>query len=164
MIEPGGVAETDGVGGGEQPEKRIWADHTILVEQGQTALHLQDALNDEHHIWAARVIFIENQRNRTLQGPGQHAFAEFGDLTTVFQDDGVLAYEIDAADMAVKVDADQRPIEPRRHLFNMGGFSGAVIALHHDPAVIGKARTDGEGRLGIEPVGRVDIGHVGIAR
>ena len=66
--------------------------------------------------------------------------------------------------MAVEVDADHRPVEAGGDLFDVGGFSGAVIALHHDAAVVLEAREDGERGLGIEPVGRIDFRHVFSAR
>ena len=37
VIEARRVAETDGVGGREQPERRVRADHLRLVEQGELA-------------------------------------------------------------------------------------------------------------------------------
>jgi hypothetical protein len=95
-----------------------------------------------------------------LQGPGQDALAELGDLLAVLQDDGVLADQVDAADVAVEVDADARPIQPRRHLLDMRRLAGAVIALDHHAAVEGEARADGERRLLVELVGAVDVRHV----
>ena len=41
----------------------------------------------------------------------------------------------------------QRPVEARRDLLDMGRFAGAVIALHHDAAVEGKAGEDRERRV-----------------
>ena len=106
MIEAGGVAEADGVGGREQAEPRVGADHPVLVEQGQLALGLEHALDDEHHVGAAGVIFVEHQRDRVLQRPRQQAFAELGDLLAVAQHDRVAADQVDAADVRVEVDAD----------------------------------------------------------
>ena len=83
MIEAGGVAQPDGVGGREQAEPGIGADHAVLVEQGQLALGLQHALDDEHHVGAAGVIFVEHQSHRMLQRPRQQAFAELGHLLAV---------------------------------------------------------------------------------
>ena len=67
--------------------------------------------------------------------------------------------------MCVKVDADARPVEPRGHLFNMRGFAGAVIALHHHPAIVGKARTNRERGIRIKDIVRVKIGNafIGLA-
>ena len=83
VIEAGGVAKADGVGGGEQPEGGMRADHLRLVEQRELAGDFENALDDEHHIGAAGVIFVEDQRHVVLIGPGQNAFAEFGDLLAV---------------------------------------------------------------------------------
>ncbi len=41
----------------------------------------------------------------------EDAFAELGHLLAVLQDDGVLAHEVDARDVAVEVDANARPVE-----------------------------------------------------
>ena len=131
-------------------------DHLVLVEQGQLALNFQHALDHEHHVGTAGIIFVEHQRHGTLQRPGQQAFAEFGHLLAVLQHDGVLADQIDAADMAVEIDADAGPVQPRRHLLDMGGLAGAVIALDHDAAVEGKARQDRQRGLAIEAIGVVD--------
>ncbi len=164
VIEPGGVAQADGVGGREQTEERIGPDHPVLIKQGQLALRLQHPLDDEHHVRTAGVVFVEHQRHGPLQAPGQHALAKFGDLLAVLQDDGVLADQIDAADVAVEVDPDHRPVQPRRDLLDVGRFAGAVIALDHHPAVVGEAGADGEGGLGVEAIGLVRIGHMAVAR
>jgi hypothetical protein len=37
VIEAGGIAEADRVGGREQPERRMRLDHLVLVEQRQAA-------------------------------------------------------------------------------------------------------------------------------
>ena len=93
---------------------------------------------------------------------GREAFAEFGDLLAVFQDDGVLADQVDTADVAVQVDADTGPVQARRNLFDMGRFTGAVITLDHDPAVVGEAGENGQRRVVIETIGIVSVGHVGV--
>ena len=61
--------------------------------------------------------------------------------------------------MAVKVHAHAGPVQPRRHLLDMGGLAGAVIALDHHPAVIGKARRIAKVVSGSNLIGAVDIGH-----
>ena len=45
--------------------------------------NFQYALDDEHHVRAAGVIFVEHQRDVMLERPGQDAVAEFGDLLAV---------------------------------------------------------------------------------
>ncbi len=135
-------------------------DHPVLVEQGQLALDLEHALDHEHHVGPAGVVFVETQRHRMLQRPGQDALAEFGDLLVVAQHDRVLADEIDAADMAVQIDADAGPVEARRDLLDMGRFSGAVIAADHHPTVEGEPGEDRERRVAVEAIGIVEIGDV----
>src|SRR3546814_6957147 len=73
--------------------------------------------------------------------------------------------EVDAADMRVEVDADARPFQPRGDLLDMRRLAGAVIALHHDAAVELEAREDGERRVAVEDIGRVEVGYalVGLA-
>ena len=84
-----------------------------------------------------------------LVGPGQDAVAEFGDLHAVLDDDGVLADQVDTADVAVEVDAHAGPVEPRRDLLDMGRLAGAVIARDDHAAVVGEAGEDRErGRRG----------------
>ncbi len=160
VIEARRVAEADGVGGREQAERRMRLDHLVLVEQRQPAGRFQHALDHEHDVGPAGVVFVEAERDVVLQRPRQDAVAEFGDLHALADHDGVLADQIDAADMAVEIDAHARPIEPRRHLLDMGRFAGAVIAGDDDAAVPGEAGKDGErGRL-VEPIVRIDFGHV----
>ena len=124
-------------------------DHAVLVEQRQPAGRFQHALDHEHHVRAAGVVFVEAERDVVLVGPGQDAVAEFGDLLAVLDDDRVLADQVDTADVAVEVDAHARPVEPRRHLLDMGRLAGAVIAGDDDAAVVGEAGQDRErGRRG----------------
>ena len=120
----------------------------------------QHALDHEHHVRAAGVVFVEAERDVVLQRPGQDAVAELGDLLAVLDDDRVLADQVDAADVAVEVDAHARPVEPRRHLLDMGRLAGAVIAGDHDAAVVGEAGEDGERGRPVEAVVRVDVRHV----
>ena len=160
VIEAGGVAQPDRIGGGEQPERRVRLDHLVLVEQRQPAGGFQHALDHEHDIGAAGVVLVEAQRDVVLQRPRQNAVAEFGHLHALADDDGVLADQIDAADMAVEIDAHARPVEPRRDLLDMGRLAGAVIAGDDDAAVAGETGQDGErGRL-VEAVVGVDFRHV----
>ena len=136
------------------------ADHAALVEQRQAAGRLQHALDHEHHVRAAGVVFVEAERDIVLVGPGQDAVAEFGDLLAVLDDDRVLADQIDAADVAVEIDAHAGPVEARRDLLDVGRLAGAVIAGDDDAAIERKAREDRERGAAIEAVILVDIGHV----
>ena len=88
----------------------------------------EHALDHEHDVGPAGVVFVETQRDIVLQRPGQDAVAEFGDLLAVLEDDGVLADEIDARDVAVEIDAHAGPVKARGDLLDMGRFAGAVIA------------------------------------
>ena len=91
---------------------------------------------------------------------GQDALAELGDLLAVLQHDRVLADEVDAADVAVEVDADAGPVEPGRHLLDVRRLAGAVVALDHHAAVVLEAGEDGERHLPVEHVVVVHVGHV----
>ena len=142
------------------PEGRMRMDHPVLVEQGQLAGDLEHALDHEHHVRTAGVVFVEHQRGVGLQGPGQDALAELGDLLAVPDHDGVLADQVDAADVAVQVDADARPVEARGDLLDMGRLAGAVIALDHDPAVVREAGQNGQCGLVIEEVVLIHFRHV----
>src|SRR5215471_5036986 len=160
MVEAGSVAETDGVRRREQPEAGVRPDHAVLVEQGQLALDLEHPLDHEHDVRAAGIVLVEAQRHRVLQRPWQQALAELGDLFVVAQHDRILADEIDTADVAVEIDADARPVEPRGDLLDMGGFAGAVIPTDHHPPVEREASEDRERRVMVEAVGIVEIGDV----
>ena len=46
------------------------ADHLALVKQCQLAGNLQNALNDEHDVWTACIIFVKNKRRIALQRIG----------------------------------------------------------------------------------------------
>ncbi len=138
-------------------------DHAILIEQGQPTLGLEHALDHEHHVGAAGIVFVEGDRKRSLQRPRQDAFTEFRDLLSFLEDDRILADEIDTADVAVEIDADHRPVEARRHLLDVGRLAGAVIALDHHAAVVGKAREDRERRVAIEAIGRIEVRNVFVA-
>src|SRR5262249_26066175 len=135
MIEPGSIPESHGIGGRKQPKSGMRLDDLVLIEKRQLARHFQHALDDEHHVRPARVVLVEAKRNVVLQRPRQNAITEFGDLQTVANDNGILADEIDAADMAVEVHSDAWPVEPRRDLLDVRRFTGAVIAGDDDAAV-----------------------------
>ena len=139
------------------------ADHALLIEERQAAREFQHALDHEHHVRAAGIVLIEHEGHVVLQRPGQDAILERGDLLALAQDDGVLAHEVDARDVAVEVDAHAGPVQPRGHLLDMGRLAGAVVARDHHPAVAGEAREDGERRLPVEDVVRVDLRHVLLA-
>ena len=132
----------------------------ILIQQGQLSLHLQHSLDHEHHIRTTRIIFVEGKTHRMLDCPWQNAFAEFRDLFSVLQHDRVLADEVDTADMRIEINAHTGPVQPRGHLLDMGGFSGAVIALDKDAAVVGEPRENRQGGFAVEHVSGVEVRHI----
>ncbi len=134
-------------------------DHFVLVQKRQLAVHFQHPLDDEHHIRTACVIFVKHDGRRVAQGPRQDAFLKLGDLHAVFQLDRVLADQVNPGDVAVEVYPHARPVQARRHLFDMGGFARAVIALDHHAAVMGEACKDREGGVAVELVGAVQLWH-----
>ena len=109
---------------------------------------------------AAGIVFIEDQRDVVLVGPGQDAVAKFGDLHAFAHDDGVLADQVDTRDVAVEVDAHTGPVQPGGDLFDVGGLAGAVIAGDHDAAVAGEPGEDRKRRGAIEQVVRIDLRNV----
>ena len=141
MIEAAGVSKTDGVGGGEEAERWMRPQHPVLIEDRQAALSLQHPLDHEHHVRPACVVLIEGERDGPLVGPGQDALPIFRDLLAVAKNDGVLADQVDAADVAVEVDADERPIQSGGDLLDMGGLAAAVTALDDQLPVVGEARS-----------------------
>src|SRR5262249_22294135 len=79
-----------------------------------------------------------------------------GHLHAVADDDGILADQIDTADVAVEVDAHAGPVEPRRHLLDVRRFAGAVVTGDDDPTIVREAGEYGERRPRVEPVGGVE--------
>ena len=144
----------------EQPERRMRADDLVLIEQRQLAFDFEHALDHEHHVRPSRVVFVEHERRRVLQRPRQHPFFELGDLLAVLDDDRIFADEIDPADVAVEVDADARPVQPRGDLFDVRRFPGAVVALNHHAAIERKARQNRQRRLRIEAIRGIDVRHI----
>ena len=88
---------------------------------------------------------------------------ELGHLLAVAHDHRVLADEVEAADVAVEIDAHARPVEARRDLLDVGRLAGAVQALHHHAPVAREARQDRERHLGVEAIDLVDLRHVVVA-
>ena len=135
-------------------------DHPVLVEQCQLPVLLQDALDDEHDVGPACVVFVEDQGDRSLDRPRQDAFGELGDLLTIPQRHGVAADQVHPAELPVEVHSYTRPVESRGDLFDVGGLSCAVQPLDQDATV---AREAGEQRQRdrlLEAVGGIDVGDV----
>ena len=60
-------------------------------------------------------------------------------------------------DVAVEVDADAGPIQPRCHLLDVGRLAGAVVALDHHAAVVLEAGQDRERHVPVEHVVGVEV-------
>ena len=85
VIEAGGVAEADGVGGREQAEGRVRPDHPVLVEQRQLAATSSTRWITNITSGRPASYSSKHQRDVVLQRPGQDAFAELGDLLAVLE-------------------------------------------------------------------------------
>src|ERR1700735_482976 len=95
-----------------------------------------------------------------LERPRQYALAEFGYLLAVLQDDRVLADQVDPADVAIEVDSDAGPVQPRGHLLDVRGLAGAMIALDHDASVVGKASRNRHRGFAVELIGCINVRNV----
>ena len=160
MVETTGIAKADGIGRGEQPERGMWLDNTALIEQRQSALDFEHALNDEHHVGAAGVVLVEHEGARALQRPREHPRLELRDLFAVSNDDRVLADEIHAAHMPIEVDADAGPVEPGGDLLDVTRFTRAVAALHHHAPVVYESREQRQRSVPIKDVVGIERWHV----
>src|SRR3546814_3438546 len=94
MIEAGRITQANRVRCCEHAEPAIWTDDAVLIEERHLPVCFQYALDNEHHIGTARIIFVKDQRDRMLKRPGKKAFLELRYLLSVFQDDGVPADQI----------------------------------------------------------------------
>ena len=121
---------------------------------------LSEYLFDVTRLRLKPVVLVEYQRRRVLKRPRQDALTKLRHLFAIAQHDRVLADEIDAADVAVQVDPDARPVESCSDLFDMGRLSCPVVALNHDTPVVSEASQNCYRRLAIEAIGLVDIRHM----
>ena len=80
-------------------------------------------------------------------------------MLSIAQNDRIAADKVDAADMRVEVDADARPFQTRGHLFDMRRFTGAMVSLNHNAAVMGKASKDRERGVGVKDIAVVGVGN-----
>ena len=135
-------------------------DDAALVEERQPSFDLEDALDDEHHVGPSGVVLVEHERAGPLQRPGEHAGLKLGDLLVVADDDGVLADQVHAADVAVEVHAHARPVQARCHLLDVTRLAGAVAALDHHAPVVHEAGEQRERRVAVEHVVGVERRHV----
>jgi len=100
VVQPCRIAQADCVRRRKQAEVGVGCDNLVLVHQRQFAVGFKNALDDEHHIGAACVVFVKDNRDRVAQRPWQNAFVEFGDLHAIAQLDRVFPDQIDPADVA----------------------------------------------------------------
>jgi hypothetical protein len=138
--------------------------HPVLVEQGQAALRLQNALDHEHHVgrpasYSSKTMAMGAAAPRGSM-PSRNSVTCLPSRRTMAS----LADEVDAADVAVEVHAHQRPVQPGGDLLDVRRLAGAVIALDHHAAVVGEAGADGQRGLRVEAVGLVDLRHVRVGR
>src|SRR6478752_9633766 len=131
-------------------------DDLALVEQRQPARSFKHALDHEHHVRAPCIIFVEAERNVILQSPRQNALANLGYLLAVLDDDGILADQIDTADVTIEIDANAGPVQPRCYLLDMGRLAGPVVAGDHDAAVLRKTGENGERGRPVKSIIRID--------
>ena len=73
-------------------------------------------------------------------------------MFAILNHNALFADEIHAGDMTVQVDPHTGPVEPGRNLLDMGGFSGAVVPLDENPAVVNKSSQNGQGGWRIKEV------------
>ena len=85
---------------------------------------------------------------------------ELGDLLAVAQDDGVLADQVHAADVAIEVDAHARPVEARGDLLDVTRLAGAMPPLHHHAPVVHEPREQRQRGVAVEDVVGVERRHV----
>ena len=139
---------------------RMRPQHPVLIEDRQAALSLQQhPLDHEHHVRPACIVLIEGERDGPLVKPrAGDALPIFRDLLAVAKNDGVLADQVDAADVAVEVDADERPIQPGGDLLDVGETCRCRDGLGRSNfPVVGEARPQNRhGRAWIEAIGRID--------
>ena len=159
VIKTRGITQTNSVGGGEQAEIGVGFDDFVLVHQRQFAICLKDTLDNEHNVGTSRVVFVKHNRDGIAQCPRQNSFVEFRNLNTVAQFDRVFADQVDTADMRIQVHPHRRPVQPRADLFDVRRFTGAVIALHHDAAVVTIARQNRQRSVWIKFIGWINHRH-----
>ena len=114
------------------------------------------------NITSGRPASYSSKQSATLCCSAQGRMPSRNSVTwsAVAEHDGIAADQVDAADMAVEVDAHARPVEPRRDLLDMGRLAGAVVAGDQDAPVAGEAGEDRERRVAVEQIVRIEIGNM----
>ena len=133
--------------------------HLVLIKKRELAVMLQHALYYKHHIGAPGIVFVKDDCRGIPQGPRQDALLEFGHLLPFAQLYGVLADQVDAADMAVEIDANAWPVQPGCNLLDMSRFARAVIALDNQAPIAAECGENRQRRVGVELVGGVQFRH-----
>ena len=159
MVEPRGVPLAHGVCRGKKPEMRVRVDHLVLLQQRELPVTLQQPLDDEHHVRASGIVFVEQQRNGPAQRPRQDPFLKGRDLLSVADADAILAHQVQPADVPVQIHAHAGPVQPRRHLLDVGGFARAVQPLYQHPPVVLKPCQQRKRHRRVEVVVRIDGRH-----
>ena len=119
VIQAGGIAQANGVGGCKHAKRTVRTDHLVLIKQGQSTLDFEYPLNNKHHIRAARIVFIKHQSAGTLQRPRQNTFLKLGDLFAVLQHNRIFANQVNSRDVAVQINPNTGPVKARCNLLNM---------------------------------------------
>src|SRR3546814_15212410 len=114
MIEAGRITQANRVRCCEHAEPAIWTDDAVLIEERHLPVCFQYALDNEHNIGTARIIFVKDQRDRMLKRPGKKAFLELRYLLSAFQDAGVLADQLDTADKNGRTSGRERVSQSER--------------------------------------------------
>lgn len=138
--------------------------HTVLVEQGEPSATFKHSLDHKHHVGPTGVKLVEHQCHGPLKRPRKDAFLKLGDLHAVTHDDRISANKVKPGDVAIKVHANTRPIQPSGNLLNVRGFPGAMAALKQYTAVVAEAGKDRRSNLRIEPVGQIALRDVLLRR
>ena len=158
VIKAGRVAQPDRVGGGEETEELVRSESPCSGRAGSSCLRPPARAGSRTSRPGGPASYSsKHQRAGLLQCPGQNTFAEFRHLLAVFEDDCILADQIDTADMTVQIDAHARPVQAGGDLLDVGRFTCAVIPLDQDAAVVRKPSEDRHRRVMIKQVGIVDI-------
>src|SRR3546814_18579710 len=102
MVEAGRITQANRVRCCEHAEPAIWTDDAVLIEERHLPVCFQYALDNDHHIGTARIIFVKDQPHRLSTCQGKKAFFELRYLLYVFPNDGVLADQLAPAEMRNK--------------------------------------------------------------